>query len=97
MAVVCEVGLPTRLGFGMLAALWFFMGFKAHLRLKRGNIGVSRLRWAPNLLSRSAGSGGGEYWNEVNCRDFQGFTRLIFYLQDYADSTPFPCLGRVTQ
>jgi len=42
MAVVSEEGLPTHLGFGMLAALWFFTGFKGYLRIKRGNIAAHR-------------------------------------------------------
>jgi len=49
MAVVSEEGLPTP-GLWMLAALWFFMSFKAYLRIKRGNIAVSWLRLVPNLL-----------------------------------------------
>jgi hypothetical protein len=42
LAVVSEEGLPTHLGFGMLAALWFFTGFEAYLQIRRGDIAAHR-------------------------------------------------------
>lgn len=44
MAVVSEQGLPTHLGFGMLAVLWFFTGLEAYRMVRRGNI-VAHRRW----------------------------------------------------
>jgi len=38
MAVVSEQGLPTHLGFGMLAVLWFFTGLQAYRMVRRENI-----------------------------------------------------------
>jgi hypothetical protein len=35
MAVVSEQGLPTHLGFGMLAVLWFFTGLQAYRMVRR--------------------------------------------------------------
>lgn len=37
MATVSEPGLPTHLGFGMLAFLWFFTGLEAYRTVRRGN------------------------------------------------------------
>lgn len=37
MATVSEQGLPTHLGFGMLAFLWFFTGLEAYRTARRGN------------------------------------------------------------
>lgn len=44
MAVVSEEGLPTHLGFGMLAALWFFTGLQAYRNVRRGEI-VAHRQW----------------------------------------------------
>lgn len=44
MALVSEEGLPTHLGFGLLAVLWFFTGLQACLMVRRGNI-VAHRRW----------------------------------------------------
>ena len=44
MAVVSEQGLPTHLGFGMLAVLWFFTGLQAYRMVRRGNI-VAHRQW----------------------------------------------------
>src|SRR5579871_300667 len=38
MSVVSEEGLPTHLGFGILAILWFFTGWKAYREICRGEI-----------------------------------------------------------
>ena len=38
MAVVSKEGLPTHLGFAMLAVLWFFTGLEAYRMVRRGNI-----------------------------------------------------------
>jgi uncharacterized membrane protein len=38
MAVVSKEGLPTHLGFGILAVLWFFTGLQAYLKVRGGNI-----------------------------------------------------------
>lgn len=42
MALVSEEGLPTHLGFGILAVLWFFTGWQAYLNVRRGNITAHR-------------------------------------------------------
>lgn len=42
MALVSEEGLPTHLGFGILAVLWFFTGLQAYLNVRRGNIKAHR-------------------------------------------------------
>ena len=42
MATVSEQGLPTHLGFGALAVLWFFTGLQAYRMVLRGNIGAHR-------------------------------------------------------
>lgn len=42
MALVSEQGLPTHLGFGMLAVLWFFTGLKAYRSVLNGDIEVHR-------------------------------------------------------
>jgi len=44
MAVVSEQGLPTHVGFGMLAVLWFFTGLQAYRMVRRGNI-VAHRQW----------------------------------------------------
>jgi uncharacterized membrane protein len=44
MAVVSKYGLPTHLGFGILAVLWFFTGVQAYRMVRRGNI-VAHRRW----------------------------------------------------
>jgi uncharacterized membrane protein len=44
MAVVSEEGLPTHLGFGMLAVFWFFTGLQAYRKVRHGNIEEHR-RW----------------------------------------------------
>jgi uncharacterized membrane protein len=38
MATVSEEGLPTHLGFGLLAILWFLTGLQAYRSIKRGEI-----------------------------------------------------------
>lgn len=38
MSVVSEEGLSTHLGFGILAVLWFFTGWKAYREIRRGEI-----------------------------------------------------------
>ena len=42
MATVSEQGLPTHLGFGALAVLWFFTGLQAYRMVLRGNIAAHR-------------------------------------------------------
>ena len=42
MATVSEEGLPTHLGFGALAVLWFFTGLQAYRMVLRGNIAAHR-------------------------------------------------------
>jgi uncharacterized membrane protein len=42
MAVVSEQGLPTHLGFGILAVLWFYTGLQAYRMVRRGNIEAHR-------------------------------------------------------
>jgi uncharacterized membrane protein len=44
MATVSEQGLPTHLGFGMLAVLWFFTGLQAYRMVRAGNI-VAHRQW----------------------------------------------------
>lgn len=44
MALVSEQGLPTHLGFGMLAVLWFFTGLQAYRMVRSGNI-VAHRQW----------------------------------------------------
>lgn len=42
MATVSEEGLPTHLGFGILAALWFFTGFRAYRLIRKGEVQAHR-------------------------------------------------------
>ena len=42
MATVSEEGLPTHLGFGALAVLWFFTGLMAYLKIRRGDVQAHR-------------------------------------------------------
>ena len=42
MATVSEQGLPTHLGFGALAILWFFTGLQAYRMVLSGNIAAHR-------------------------------------------------------
>ena len=44
MAVVSKLGMPTHLGFGILAVLWFSTGLQAYRMVRRGNIAAHR-RW----------------------------------------------------
>jgi uncharacterized membrane protein len=44
MALVSEEGLPTHLGFGVLAVLWFFTGLQAYRKILRGDI-ESHRQW----------------------------------------------------
>lgn len=44
MAMVSKRGLPTHLGFGILAVLWFFTGLQAYRMVRQGNIDAHR-RW----------------------------------------------------
>jgi Predicted membrane protein (DUF2306) len=44
MATVSEQGLPTHLGFGLLAVLWFFTGLEAYRMVRGGNI-VAHRQW----------------------------------------------------
>jgi uncharacterized membrane protein len=44
MALVSKSGLPTHLGFGILAVLWFFTGLQAYRMVRQGNIDAHR-RW----------------------------------------------------
>jgi uncharacterized membrane protein len=42
MALVSEEGLPTHLGFGLLAALWFFTGLQGYRMARSGRITAHR-------------------------------------------------------
>ena len=42
MAATAFGGLPTRIGFGMLGALWVTTGAMAYLRIRQGNVQVHR-------------------------------------------------------
>ncbi len=42
MALVSEEGLPTHLGFGILAVLWFATGLQAYRMVRSGNIAAHR-------------------------------------------------------
>ena len=42
MATVSEEGLPTHLGFGILAALWFFTGLQAYRLIRKGEVEAHR-------------------------------------------------------
>jgi uncharacterized membrane protein len=42
MALVSKRGLPTHLGFGILAVLWFFTGLQAYRMVRKGNIEAHR-------------------------------------------------------
>jgi len=42
MAIVSAEGLPTHLGFGALAVLWFFTGLQAYRKIRAGNIEAHR-------------------------------------------------------
>ncbi len=42
MAVVSSEGLPTHLGFGILAVLWFFTGLQAYRKVRQGDIEAHR-------------------------------------------------------
>jgi uncharacterized membrane protein len=42
MAVVSSEGMPTHLGFGILAGLWFFTGLQAYRMVRKGNVDVHR-------------------------------------------------------
>lgn len=42
MATVSEQGLPTHLGFGALAVLWFFTGLQAYRKIRNGDIEAHR-------------------------------------------------------
>jgi uncharacterized membrane protein len=42
MALVSEEGLPTHLGFGILAALWFLTGLQAYRKILRGDVEAHR-------------------------------------------------------
>jgi uncharacterized membrane protein len=42
MALVSEQGLPTHLGFGALAVLWFLTALQAYCMVRRGNIAAHR-------------------------------------------------------
>src|ERR1700733_9814668 len=42
MATVSEEGLPTHLGFGILAVLWFFTGLQAYRSIRKGKIEAHR-------------------------------------------------------
>ena len=42
MALVSKRGLPTHLGFGILAVLWFFTGLQAYRMVRQGNIDAHR-------------------------------------------------------
>ena len=44
MALVSEQGLPTHLGFGAFAVLWFLTGLQAYRMVRRGNI-VAHRQW----------------------------------------------------
>jgi uncharacterized membrane protein len=42
MAVVSQGGMPTHLGFGILAVLWFATGLQAYRKVRSGNIEAHR-------------------------------------------------------
>jgi hypothetical protein len=42
MSAVSLEGLPTHLGFGVLAILWFFTGWQAYREIRRGDIEAHR-------------------------------------------------------
>jgi uncharacterized membrane protein len=42
MAIVSKFGLPTHLGFAILAILWFFTGLQAYRTVRAGNIDSHR-------------------------------------------------------
>jgi uncharacterized membrane protein len=42
MALTAFGGLPTRIGFGMLAVLWFTTGAMAYLHIRQGNVQLHR-------------------------------------------------------
>jgi uncharacterized membrane protein len=42
MSLVSEEGLPTHLGFGILAVLWFLTGLQAYRMVRKGNIAAHR-------------------------------------------------------
>jgi uncharacterized membrane protein len=42
MAATAFGGLPTRIGFGMLGALWLTTGAMAYLRVRQGNVQIHR-------------------------------------------------------
>lgn len=42
MALVSEEGMPTHLGFGILAVLWFFTGLQAYRKILGGNVEAHR-------------------------------------------------------
>ena len=42
MSFVSEEGLPTHLGFGILAVLWFFTGLQAYRMVLQGNLTAHR-------------------------------------------------------
>ena len=42
MSIVSEEGLPTHLGFGLLAVAWFVTGLQAYRMVRRGNIEAHR-------------------------------------------------------
>src|SRR5215831_4382574 len=44
MATVSEEGLPTHLGFGALAVLWFFTGLEAYRMVRAGNT-IAHRQW----------------------------------------------------
>jgi uncharacterized membrane protein len=44
MALVSEAGLPTHLGFGILAVLWFFTGLQAWRRIIKGDV-IAHREW----------------------------------------------------
>jgi uncharacterized membrane protein len=42
MACVSNEGLPTHLGFGILAVIWFLTGWQAYRKVRRGDIAAHR-------------------------------------------------------
>ena len=42
LAATAFGGLPTRIGFGMLGALWLTTGIMAYLRIRQGNVQIHR-------------------------------------------------------
>jgi uncharacterized membrane protein len=42
MSAVSMEGLPSHLGFGILAVLWFFTGWKAYREIRRGEVDAHR-------------------------------------------------------